>query len=112
MARTLRGSSRLRSTDAGLPSRERKRQFAWLADELAGARRRAPWLFVLGHHPVFSDGSHGDTRSLVDHLDPLLRRHRVDLYLSGHDHDLQHIEIKGHPTSFAVSGASGVRSNA
>lgn len=93
----------------GLPSRERKRQFAWLADELAGARRRAPFLFVLGHHPVFSDGSHGDTRSLVDHLDPLLRRHRVDLYLSGHDHDLQHIEMKGHPTSFAVSGAGGAR---
>jgi tartrate-resistant acid phosphatase type 5 len=92
----------------GLTSRERKKQWAWLANELS-KRRQAPFVFVLGHHPVFSDGSHGDTRSLIDHLDPLLRRHKVDLYLCGHDHDLQHIELKGHPTSFVVSGAGGAR---
>src|ERR1700761_2394235 len=39
--------------------------------------------------------------------DSLLRRHKVDLYLSGHDHDLQHIEFKGHPTSFVISGGGG-----
>jgi hypothetical protein len=31
----------------------------------------------------------------------------VDLYLSGHDHDLQHLEFKGHPTSFVISGGGG-----
>ena len=92
----------------GLTSRERKRQEAWLKDEL-DKPRTAPWLFVFGHHPLYSNGSHGDTRTLIDHLDPLLRRHKVDLYLSGHDHDLQHIEFKGHPTSFVVSGAGGAR---
>ena len=94
--------------NSGLPSRERKQQWAWLGRELARTRE-TPWLFVLGHHPVFSNGVHGDTRSLIDHLDPLLRRHRVDLYLCGHDHDLQHMEFKGHPTSFVVSGAGGAR---
>jgi hypothetical protein len=34
----------------------------------------------------------------------LLRRNNVDLYLSGHDHDLEHLEFKGHPTSFVISG--------
>jgi len=87
---------------------ERKRQLAWLAGELAKPRV-APWLFVLGHHPVYSDGHHGDSEPLVDDFDPLLRRHKVDLYLSGHDHDLQHLEFKGHPTSFVVSGAGGAR---
>ena len=94
--------------NGGLTSRERKRQWAWLEKELSRPRD-TPWLFVLGHHPVFSGGSHGDTRSLIDHLDPLLRRHRVDLYLCGHDHDLQHIEFRDHPTSFVVSGAGGAR---
>jgi diadenosine tetraphosphatase ApaH/serine/threonine PP2A family protein phosphatase len=87
---------------------ERKRQLQWLAAELAKPRV-APWLFVLGHHPVYSDGHHGDSEPLVDEFDPLLRRHKVDLYLCGHDHDLQHLEFKGHPTSFVVSGAGGAR---
>ena len=94
--------------NSGLTSRERKQQWAWLGRELSRPRE-TPWLFVFGHHPVFSNGRHGDTRSLIDHLDPLLRRHRVNLYLCGHDHDLQHMEFKNHPTSFVVSGAGGAR---
>ena len=97
--------------NGGLTSRERKRQEAWLKDELA-APRDGRWMFVLGHHPLYSSGSHGDTRTLIDHLDPLLRRHKADLYLCGHDHDLQHIEFKKHPTSFVVSGAGGARARA
>lgn len=94
--------------NGGLSSRERQKQGIWLADQLS-ARREAPFVFVLGHHPLYSGGSHGDTRTLVHHLDPLFRRHKVDLYLCGHDHDLQHIEFKSHPTSFVVSGAGGAR---
>jgi hypothetical protein len=87
---------------------ERKRQAAWLAGELAKLRT-ATWLIVLGHHPVYSDGHHGDTPQLIADVDPLLRRHKVDLYLSGHDHDLQHLEFDEHPTSFVISGAGGAR---
>jgi hypothetical protein len=94
--------------NGGLSSGDRKRQWAWLQRELSRTPT-SPFLFVFGHHPVFSNGSHGDTQSLVDHLDPLLRRRHVDLYLSGHDHDLQHLEFEGHPTSFVVSGAGGAR---
>jgi 3',5'-cyclic AMP phosphodiesterase CpdA len=94
--------------DGGLSKAERQKQGVWLADQLS-AKRSVPFVFVLGHHPVYSGGSHGDTRKLVEHLDPLLRRHKVDLYLCGHDHDLQHIEFNNHPTSFVVSGAGGAR---
>jgi hypothetical protein len=34
---------------------------------------------------------------LIAQWDSLLRRHNVDLYLSGHDRDLQHLEFKDHP---------------
>ncbi len=94
--------------DRAMSRTARQRQAAWVADEL-GKPRTTPWLFVVGHHPVFSDGAHGDTKELVADLDPLLRRHAVDLYLCGHDHDLQHIEFRDHPTSFVVSGAGGAR---
>ncbi len=31
----------------------------------------------------------------------------MHLYLAGHDHDLQHLEFDGHPTSFFLSGGGG-----
>jgi 3',5'-cyclic AMP phosphodiesterase CpdA len=69
--------------------------------------RATPFLAVAAHHPIYSNGIHCDNRVLADEWDPLLRRHRVDLYISGHDHDLQHLEFQGHPTSFVVSGGGG-----
>lgn len=44
---------------------------------------------------------------LIRDWDPLFRKHKVDLYLAGHDHDLQHLEFEGHPTSFFLSGGGG-----
>jgi acid phosphatase len=62
-------------------------QLAWLERELT--RSRAHWKLVAGHHCILSGGEHGPIRELARELEPLLGRHGVDLYLSGHDHDLQ-----------------------
>jgi tartrate-resistant acid phosphatase type 5 len=62
---------------------------------------------VMGHHPVYSDGPHGDHPVLVRDWDPLFRKYGVHLYLAGHDHDLQHLEFEGHPTSHFLSGGGG-----
>jgi tartrate-resistant acid phosphatase type 5 len=77
-------------------------QLVWLKTELARPRT-APFLAVMEHHPVYSDGMHGDHPVLVRDWDPLFREHKLDLYLAGHDHDLQHLEFEGHPTSFFLS---------
>ena len=67
-------------------------QLRWL--EAALAASRAKWKLVFGHHPVFSGGSaHGSTPELIATVKPLLERHGVQAYVSGHDHDLQHIEV-------------------
>jgi tartrate-resistant acid phosphatase type 5 len=84
----------------------RAEQLAWLTVELEKPRT-TPWLVVMGHHPVFSNGPHGDTSMLVRDWEPLFRKHKVHLYLAGHDHDMQHLEFEGHPTSFALSGGGG-----
>lgn len=86
---------------------ERKDQFAWLEQELAS--KRAAFTIVAGHHPLYSDGAHGDTPDLVKQLGPLFEKHGVHLYLCGHDHDLQHLELEGLRTSFVLSGGGGAR---
>ena len=87
---------------------EREKQSAWLKAELAKPRV-APYLFVMGHHPLYTNGVHGDTKQLVSELGPLFEKHSVDFYCCGHDHDLQHLELEGLKTSFIVSGAGGAR---
>lgn len=77
-------------------------QLQWLERELAAST--AYWKIVVGHHPVFSGGSHGNTPLLVERLPSLFKRHNVQIYLNGHDHDLQHIQQDG--TNYLTSGAA------
>jgi acid phosphatase len=76
-------------------------ELAWLERELAASRAR--WKIVVGHHPVFSGGSHPDTPVLVNHVKPLLERYGVQLYLNGHSHALEHIAVGG--VHYITSGA-------
>lgn len=77
-------------------------QMLWLERELAASTAR--WKIVVGHHPVFSGGKHGNTKELVVLLKPLLERYGVQVYLGGHDHDLQHLVVgKVH---YVTSGAA------
>ena len=86
---------------------EREAQMAWLKQQLES--KRAPFTLVAGHHPVYSDANHGDTKELVEDLAPLLEKHGVHVYLCGHDHDMQHLEMEKFRTSFVLSGGGGAR---
>jgi 3',5'-cyclic AMP phosphodiesterase CpdA len=92
--------------DFTLTAQQHAEQVAWLEGELKRPRT-TPYLVVIAHHPVYSDGPHGDHAILIRDWDPLFRKHGVQLYLAGHDHDLQHLEFEGHPTSFFLSGGGG-----
>jgi tartrate-resistant acid phosphatase type 5 len=92
--------------DFTLTPEEKDQQLAWLAAELERPRT-TPYLAVIAHHPVYSNGPHGDHPTLIADWDPLFRKHNVTLYLAGHDHDLQHLEFENHPTSFFLSGGGG-----
>lgn len=99
-------SDKVDPVDFTLTPAQYSEQLAWFEAELAQPTK-APFRIVMGHHPVFSNGKHGDTPTLVRDWEPLLRKYKVHAYLAGHDHDLQHIEYEGHPTSFVCSGAGG-----
>lgn len=92
---------------ASLTATEQADQLAWLKGELA--KPRAAYTAVVAHHPLYTNGKHGDDKHMIAYLDSLLRQYRVQFYFCGHDHDLQHLEFDGHPTSFVVSGAGGAR---
>lgn len=90
------------------PSMTDPDQLYWLDRALATSPAR--WRIVVGHHPVFSGGMHGNTPGLVARLKPLLDRHKVQVYLNGHDHDLQHIVFGGVHYLTSGGGASARRS--
>jgi tartrate-resistant acid phosphatase type 5 len=78
-------------------------QLEWLQKELASSTAR--WKVVYGHHTIYSHGYHGDTPELIRELLPVIKD-RVDIYLSGHDHDMQHLRPEGN-LHFFVSGSGG-----
>ncbi len=86
---------------------EQAAQKIWLENQLSSPR--APFTVVIGHHPLYSDSAHKDTPELVAELGPMLEKSGVHLYLGGHDHDLQHLELDGLRTSFVISGGGGAR---
>ncbi|HEY1121788.1 MAG TPA: metallophosphoesterase [Haloferula sp.] len=86
---------------------EQEAQILWLERELSS--KRAPFTVVCGHHPIYSDANHGDTKELVEIIGPMLEKHGVHAYFCGHDHDLQHMELEGLRTSFVLSGGGGAR---
>jgi hypothetical protein len=92
---------------ASLTANEAAEQLEWLKAELA--KPRAPFTLVMGHHPLYSNGDHGDTKALLKDWEPLFEEHQVHAYLCGHDHDLQHLEMDGKFTSHILSGGGGAR---
>jgi tartrate-resistant acid phosphatase type 5 len=97
-------------------------QLAWLDGALGASK--ADWKIVIGHHPVYSgkltgnanmrasdkaERVNGGQPDLIANLDPILQRHKVQLYLNGHDHDLAH-NHRGE-THFVCTGAGSQMSD-
>lgn len=93
--------------NAQVAAQDSARQLRWLDSVLTASR--ATWKIAVGHHPVFSKGHHGDTPLLKERILPILKKHQVQLYLCGHDHDLQHLRVDG--MDFVVTGAGGQTRN-
>jgi len=65
---------------------------------------KATWKIVIGHHTLRSVGEHGDTEELIQQMLPILEEFKVDLYINGHDHCLEHIKSLMSPIQFLTSG--------
>jgi tartrate-resistant acid phosphatase type 5 len=85
-----------------------KRQLKWLRGALAGSR--SDWKIVVGHHPVMSGGPNVAHPAFAKELRGLFKRHGVQVYLSGHNHNLQHHDVDG--THYLTSGGGSKSSPA
>jgi hypothetical protein len=83
---------------------EAKQQLAWADSVLSVASE--DWVIVVGHHPVYSaHPSRGNTEALVEHLNPILKKHNVDFYVGGHDHIFQHMRDPNSQVDYFVNTA-------
>jgi 3',5'-cyclic AMP phosphodiesterase CpdA len=78
-------------------------ELQWIDSVLS--HTKAKWKVVAGHHPVYSGGEHGNTSELVELLKPVLEKNNVNLYLCGHDHDMQYLKAPESNVNYFVSGA-------
>jgi tartrate-resistant acid phosphatase type 5 len=78
-------------------------ELQWLDAELA--KSTAPWKLVYGHYHIYS-ATRGDNKVLIERLLPILKKRHVDVYLNGHDHNLQE-EKPEEGVHFFVSGGGG-----
>jgi tartrate-resistant acid phosphatase type 5 len=86
---------------------ETQAQLGWLDATLSQASADVKWKIVVGHHPAYTVGPRIEHRQVFvmrDTLTELFNRHKVDLYLSGHEHSMQHLKPDGF-THQVVSGA-------
>ena len=79
-------------------------QLEWLDADLAA--NELPWVIVYGHYPPYSSGRHGSDLPTREALAPIFERHRVPVYLAGHEHNYERtVPIDG--TVYMVTGGGG-----
>jgi len=80
------------------------RQIAWLKSVLADAKEQ--WKIVVGHHPLHSsEDEAGGSPELMKSLLPVLKKNKVQFYISGHDSEQQHFRELGGQIDFMISGS-------
>jgi len=65
------------------------RQYLWLQQDLARAnknRAKTPWIFFMGHRPMYSSDLSTDSGPLQQYIEPLLHQYQVDMAFWGHMH--------------------------
>ncbi len=96
----------LDSNKDSIPPDQWAAQMQWLEGELSKPHDGV-WTIAMAHHPIFSNGSHGDNGVLMTTWGAIFKKYNLDVYLCGHDHDLQHLEVPGWHTSFVLVGGGG-----
>lgn len=72
-------------------------QKQWMEELLTTKDETVKWKIVVGHHPMYTGGRTDgyDTKAIRRSLETLFQESGVDLYISGHDHSLQYLELDG-----------------
>ena len=94
--------SAYRDTKIAIGGQDTAAQLAWLDAALGGSQAR--WKILIGHHPLYtvSGGKH-DQPELIAAIKPLMRKHGISIYINGHQHNFQYLQVDG--MHFITNGA-------
>jgi tartrate-resistant acid phosphatase type 5 len=87
-------------------------QLEWLKKALAASQNEpdVKWRIVYGHHPMYTSGVHLNQRRigvLRKELTAVLKETKVDVFIAGHDHDMEHLRADG--IEYLICGAGGAK---
>lgn len=85
-----------------------KKQLAWVDSVLTAAKEE--WVIVAGHHPIYAETpkDESERRDMQARLDPILRKHKVDMYICGHIHNFQHVRVPGSDIDYITNSAGSL----
>ena len=68
-----------------------KKQMEWLENKLQMDPTKLK--IVIGHYPILTNGYyHGQVNELKEKLDPLFQKYDMNVFISGHEHNVQYIK--------------------
>jgi len=83
-----------RGTKHKVHGQDTEAQKKWITQTLSDPSPNIRWRIVVGHHPMFTGGGRRylhETWPIRGALHRVLRKAKVDAYLAGHEHSLQHL---------------------
>ena len=85
------------------------KQLAWVDSVLTLAKE--DWVIVIGHHPIYAE-TPKDASERIDMqqtLGKILHKHKkVAMYLCGHIHNFQHLQVKGSSIDYVVNSSASL----
>jgi hypothetical protein len=93
-------------SDAG--KQDMDKELRWIDSTLEASE--AEWKIVMGHHPVYAATSKTESErtDLQQRLQPLLDNHNVDIAVSGHIHNFQHIRVQNSNVDYFVNTSASL----
>lgn len=78
---------------------------AWTRAAIDAAAEECTAAVVIGHHPLYSPGEHGNNAELIAEYEAAMEGAGIDAYLAGHDHLLAHSRPGGGRVEHVLTGA-------
>jgi hypothetical protein len=84
------------------------KELAWTDSVLTAAKE--DWVIVAGHHPIYAETAKdmNERSDMQKRLDPILKKHHVDMYICGHIHNFQHIRMPDCDIDYVVNSAGAL----
>lgn len=85
------------------------KQLAWVDSVLTSAKE--DWVIVVGHHPIYAETlkDASERTDMQQTLGRVLAKHKqVAMYLCGHIHNFQHLQVQGDNINYVVNSSASL----